>query len=168
MSKFSEQGAIVHDLSVITVGALAALDAVVVNSVIDATREEGFRILKTEYFVHFEGKTTAEGPVMFGFAANLNAAEIEEAIEADPQQRADDPEMHNAMRPVWVLGVIPKLSTEQDQSFPGNVKGIFNPRWSIPEGKGASWWAYNNSSGALTTGLLIKIMAKHFGVWLRD
>ncbi len=160
--------AIVHSFTTITLGALASLDAVVVeDGKIDASRLEGFRLIKTQYWMDYKAKTANEGPVLIGFAMNQNAAEIEEALEADPQQRADIPEGEQTMRPVFPLEVVPFAPTSQvADGFA--VRGEQISRWSMPEGKGLSWFAYNFGPAVLTTGGIIVIYAKHFGVWLRD
>ncbi len=161
--------AIVYDDLSIDVGALPSKDAIAVSSKIDTARENGFRVMKTEYFIDFEGKTSGEGPLMVGFAANHNAGEIEEAIEADPQSSHDDEANLHAKRPVWPLAMIPEASSARSSTGSlEQIMGKFNPKWTVPEGEGAVWWAYNMDGAILTTGTIINIFAKHYGVWLRD
>ncbi len=160
---------IVHSLTRLAVGALASLDAIAVSDEkIDGTRLEGFRVMKTEYFMNAEGGTVDQGPVLIGVAPNLNAQEIEEAIEADPQQRVDIPATEQVMRPVFPLEIIGRALVEARASSLETMKGVFNLKWSIPEGQGLVWFAYNLDLGALTSGLILTIYAKHYGVWLKD
>ncbi len=150
----------------IVLGALAAKDAVDAVSKIDASRLNGFRIMKTEYWIDYGNKTTAEGPITVGFAVHHSEGEVEEAIEADPQNSADMVLNATAKRPVWPLETIPQSGT----GSPSDLVPMrsFNPRWSCIEGKNAFWWAYNRDDAALTTGGVVNIFAKHYGVWLRD
>lgn len=98
---------------------------------------------------------------MVGFSMNHDQADIEEAIEADPQNPQDDEENLQAKRPVWPLHIV-------GDGDPQAIKGSFNPRWSCPEGRAAQWWAYNLDTAGLTDGEVLSIFAKHYGVWLRD
>lgn len=151
-----------------TLGALAAYDVITQASKIDAARKNGFRVLKTEYFFDIDGKTAGEGPIVVGLAANQTAAEIEEAIEADPQGKVDDVENQQAKRPVWPLEIFGSKIGDTNLENESTRKGELTPRWSAPEGDGFSWWAYCLDAGGLTTGCTVVIFAKHYGVWLRD
>jgi len=161
------QGQILHDQIVLALGALAAGDVISAITKIDGSRSNGFRILKSEVMISFKAMTTTEGPITVGFALNNNAAEIEEALEADPQGPADVPGAEQTTRPVWPLGVI---------QSPGDVAGVLNQgmpipknlRWSFSEAQALSVYAHNNDSSALTTGTEVRFSMKHFGVWLRD
>lgn len=126
--------------------------------------------MKTEYWISAEAKVVAEGPIMVGVAARCdNAAEIEECIEADPQIRGADPEEVQAKRPVWPLEMFgAEEGHGTNESGLVAKKGTVNLRWSCPEGTGLLWWAYNAGAGALTTGCVVVVFAKHYGVWLRD
>ena len=102
MSKFSEgKGAIYWDRMALNVSGLAALDAVSIAGKADGARTQGFRILKTEYYIHSD----ADVPLLVGTAGpTINAAEVEEAIEGDPQSPEDRPASEHVMRPVFVYG----------------------------------------------------------------
>lgn len=159
--------AIVYDVVTLTLSTLAGLDCISTPSKIDASRRSGFRIMKTQYWIGFDSKTGGEGPIMVGFSAIHEAAAIEEAIESDPQDAEDDTKGVQAMRPVWPLEMLGMGQTD-DADGGGDLSGSFNPKWSVPEAEAAFWWAYNMDASALTTGCVVKIFAKHFGVWLRD
>lgn len=165
MANNSKNLAIVYDDVRILVSTLATKTAILGASKIDASREMGFRIMKTEYVVGWNNTTAGDGPLVLGFAANLNQAEIEEAIEGDPQSSVDT-EDAETIRPVWVLGMLAGSAAH------GNLDGgrvhSFTPKWSIPEGSAGQWFVYNIDSASMTDGTVVSIFAKHYGVWLRD
>lgn len=162
MSKNTENLAIVYDLIDLSIGALGGLDVAVAPSKIDASRLNGFRVMKTEYFMALEGYTAGEGPVVVGMAMLQDDATIEQGLEADPQSASDLANNSYTKRPVWPLEIFTL------QTADGGKKGSFNPRWSCPEGQVTNWWVYNLDGAALTIGCMLHILAKHYGVWLRD
>ncbi len=155
------------------VGALAAGAAVIANSRIDAARENGFRIVKSQLFLTLTGKTTAEGPIAFGVAMNVpNAAAITAILDADPSDSKADISRGEGVF-VKILGVLGLLETSFppiSRDGPGWMMEISYGKngWSIPEGRGLVYWARNNDGSALTTGTILTFSAEHFGVWLRD
>lgn len=168
MAKNSENLNIVYDDVTIDVGALASKDCIASASKIDSSRLNGFRIIKTEYWMDFEGKTAGEGPIMVGFSPLHSASEVEDTIEADPQSSAEMENNAVAKRPVFPLEMYPTDGGDTNFEQQRIKKGSFNPRWSVIEGRSAFWWVYNMEGAALTTGMLVHIFAKHYGVWLRD
>ncbi len=158
------KGQIIYDQVTISLGTLAAKD--VIAGAIHTSLENAFRILKTEYFITWDGVTVADadGPILVGMSAGgLSAAEIEEAIEADPTGSFDRPAIEESNRPVWPVALL-------NQALEGGMlqaKGSFNPRWTMPETIGWSWWVYNLENAALTTGSAVIVFAKNFGVWVQ-
>ncbi len=154
----------------ITLGALGGNDAILGVTKIDASKRQGFRIVKSDWFLTLTGKTTAEGPIMIGVCCNMNAAEVEAAIEADPQGRTDDETRGKGtfIKLLMVLGLLDTAFPTPDggRVFHREVKYGKNG-WSIPEGKTLSLFAYNSGS-ALTSGTVVLFSAEHFGVYLRD
>ncbi len=155
----------VYDRLVITLGTLAVLTAIGGAGKIDASRENGFRIMKTEAWMTFGGMTAGEGPLIVGFACNATVSQVESTIEVDDQSSTDSQLSGVSRRPVWPMWMIGLgLTTEAQEMY-----RIINPKWSVPEGEAAVWWVYNaDSTNALTTGGQVNIFAKHSGVWLRD
>jgi len=153
----------------LTLGAQGALDVLSTNTKIDGARKQGFRVTKSNWFFQATGKTATEGPIIIGIACNADAAEIEAAIEADPQAPSDDDSrgMGVYIKPLFLMGI---AQTE----FPAAGDAVMKPftvsygknGWSIPEDQALTVWAY--AMGALTTGTVIRFFAEHFGVWLRD
>ncbi len=155
----------------LALGALAANDATLINGRIDGAREQGFRLVTTDLQIQLTGKTTAEGPIVYGVCCNMNAAEVEAAIEADPQiSTADDARGKGTY--IKILGMLGLLQTAFPQSGDNTERrhhiSYGKNGWSIPEGQAWSVWAYNQGSGALTSGTTMLMAAEHFGVWLRD
>ncbi len=109
--------------------------------------------------------TSGEGPVLVGMAHDLSATEIEETLGADPQRSGDPTAEPRAMRPVWPLGQMFNNSAGNGQII---LEGVQKIGWSIPEGTDLKWFVQNVSGATLTTGSVFRIIAKHFGVWLRD
>ncbi len=146
-----------------TLGSNVLLGAV--DSKLDAAQLNGFRVTRAEVMIEVAGKTGAEGALMVGAAMNQTDAEIEAALEADPQS-AVDPDGEPTKRPVWPLGMIGTGDT--NVVLNNGVPIIWTPKWSKPEGQDLRWWIYNDGAGALTTGAIASFLVKYFGVWLRD
>ncbi len=104
------------------------------------------------------------GPLMVGInGPNLTLAELEEAIENDPQS-LDDPLNEQAGRFFAVLGF---LHTGGD----GINFRDFSRRFkqSYIEGIGMTFFVYNTDlSTAVSASTQVKIFCEHLGVWLRD
>ncbi len=167
MAKFSDNSlaSIVWDNTELTLGTLGSQTAISTTSRIDAGRLQGFRVLRTEYFVIMRGATVGDDPVVFGLCHDLSNAEIAETFGADPQRPGDPGLEEMAMRPVWVLG---SLAANNDGDGRVVLDGVKKLGWSIQEGTPLKWFAFNHGPGALSTGGEINILAKHFGVWLKD
>ena len=170
MGKFSQNmmAGIVYDDLALVLGALATKTAVQGASKIDASRAQGFRLLKTQYWVEVIGKTNDQGGIIVGLSHNLSVTEIKECIEADPQgsKAIHRPESEASSRPIWPLVLIPSTVTSIEDKLV--AMGELKPGWSAPEGSTFNWFAFNLSTGTLTTGTQVKIFAKHYGVWLKD
>ncbi len=152
----------------VTIGALTALDVVTGVSKIDSARENGFRISKAKIYAALDGKTADEGPLMFGIAANMSAAQIEAAMETNPQNSTENNDIGDGQA-IWPLAIIGKGSTgaaTEGQLPPEGMELKMN--WSIIEGEALVFWVYNMSGSTVTTGGVVHIFAQYFGVWLRD
>ncbi len=157
------KGQILWGRSSFTVGVLPALDLAANGDGYTAIGED-FRILRTDYFMSFEPQATGD-ILLVGMAdGGLSAALIEAAVEARPQDLNDAPEIEEVMRPVWPVEL---LGDGSAGSGPVVVKGTFNPKWTFKNPEGWIWWIYNiSSSDAMTTGGIVTIITKHFGVWV--
>ncbi len=157
-----------HEQVTITVGGLAQNVAIGSVGNLDGTREQGFRIKKMKYAVSFEGKTAGEGPVTFGVAHTLNAAEVAEALIADPQHNEDIPATERGNRKVYPLEFFPSNGVDRTQSHgPMVFRNIRFPWKEVSEGQNIFWWVFAQGS-ALSTGMVVEVAAVYFGEWLRD
>ncbi len=159
--------AIIWDEIQISLGTLATETAVQVASRIDAARLQGFRLLRTEYFIRAKGLTGADDPIVVGLNHDLTVTEVKECINADPQRSGDTTAdaASRTKRPVWPFEVFGVYADGNGESV---AKGVAKIGWSAPEGTTFNWFVYNFGSGPLTTGGIVDIIAKHFGVWLKD
>lgn len=151
---------------------LGAGASIVQSSLIDAARENGFRLTKSRIWITMTGKTAGEGPISFGVAINLpNAASLDNLMNADPQDSKADISRGQGVF-VQVLGKFGLLVTaypSQDQGLSQMFEISYGKNgWSVPEGRALLVWARNHDSSALTTGTIMEFTAEHFGVWLRD
>lgn len=164
MAKNSDNLAIVYDDVSFALGTLGAKGGALANSKIDASRLNGFRVVKVEYWACYSGKTAAEGPIMVGLSFGQASADIDACIEADPQGHLEDRDDGDTKRPLFPLFMLEKDNASSSEA----IHGTINPRWSVPEGYAMNYFAYNMDGSALTTGTEIQIFAKIYGVWLRD
>ncbi len=135
--------------------------------------QDDFRLIKMEYTFWVDGATfvVADGPLSLWIAnGELNLGEIEESIEVQgPVDRNDRLNMERAERYVTQLGVLPfvEASSGVRPLFPmdGSVaeKTI---RWTFSNPEGWVFCVYNEGTG-LTTGGVVHMRAKHYGVWLQ-
>ncbi len=130
----------------------------------DASRLQGFRILKSEWFATLEDVTSGDSGLMFGVCHDLTTAEIVATFDADPQRAGDPTESENALRPVWGFGVM----SANDGGGVLHDKGEWKPQWSFPEGTELRIWARNTSADIWTTGAQLNLVQKIYGVWLKD
>ncbi len=151
-----------EDASIVMSNA-SANTAVLGASKIDASRENGFRIIKSKVNFGFHSKTVDEGPVVFGMAIGMTAAQIKAALEDDPQISSA---VLSKSKSMWLkpLGVVPFTAVEEESAVHRLM--TIPVGWSVIEGSLLSYWGY--AQGALTTGMVITIFAEHLGVWLRD
>ncbi len=168
MAKFSDNSmaAIMWDEVQITLGTPIAGASVSVASRIDTARLQGFRLLKTEILAAMTGVTPGEGPVALLMSHDLTATETEQTLGADPQ-RSNDPEASpRAMQPLWPVCVFEGGSGVGNGTW--SWQGDIKLGWSFPEGTQLTWVVNNFSANTLTTGSVVHVLAKHFGVWLKD
>ncbi len=101
-----------------------------------------------------------------GLSLGLSAAEIEEALEADPQGIEDVPAVDSANRkvwPIWILAANAEDDAQQIQRY-DDIPVLFRER---PEGSSFVWFAYNASLVTITAGA-VTITASWVFDWMRD
>ncbi len=159
------KGAILHEQVATTLSTLANVAAIKAGA--NLVLGDDFRVIKVEWVATMDGLTAGEGPIDFGFADNaLSVAQIAEVLVLDgPLDRNDHDGNEKAMRPVWVLETF-----VSDSDGPGGPAALPQRektlRWTFSNPEGWTWFAFNRSGGTLTTGAVIKVLAKYFGVWV--
>lgn len=159
------KGAILRENQVITLSTLA--NGTAIKAASQLAIAEDFRIIKSEYFMSYEGFTQGEGPVYIGIADNeLSVAEIAECVGAEgPLDRNDNLATERANRPVWLLAQL-TVDKAYGTLTPDGMPYEKVLRWTFSNADGWTFFAINKSGSALTTGTVIYVHAKHFGVWV--
>ncbi len=144
-----------HDT--IAVGALATLSVATAALNIDGNRLQGVRLKQFKYAPSISAKTNTEGPLIIGLSVGLSAAEIAEALLADPQGIMDEPAGERGNRRVF-----PLFTVGRNQNASGDAGTQINayrnvrfPWKEIPEGVNMFWFAMNLDTSTLTTGMLV-------------
>ncbi len=165
------KGAIIREVATITIGALAAGAAVkhTGGAVLQTT---SFRILKTKYFLVMSTAFQGEfDQVLIGMANGaLSVTEIAESISSNgPDDRNDRAGMETAERAVFLVAQMREPSAQANginEAIGDNLALNENFRWTFTPTEGWDWFAFNPLGGAITTGAVVKIFAKHYGVWV--
>ncbi len=157
-------GFVYSDLADINVASLSALDAVSAALKQDGSRDQGFRFTRIEWELSLRNAVNDEGPfdVYIG-GPGMSAADLELAIEADPQSPNQLAAAEQAMRIYFFLGRVTSLALEANA-----VSGVLKPMWSYPESDAMLVIAYNAGTVSSAGSQLINYHAKNYGVWLRD
>ncbi len=152
-------------------GTLGAATTLLVATRIDASQFQGAKIAKVKGYVSWSAKTATEGPIIWGVCAGVSAAEVTEALLADPQRMDDPGESEKGNRKVFPIGIIPAASTSSSVALAENPPFIRNwrvPSWSMLEEEAFNLFFFNRDSGALTTGTLIEFGLSVVTRWLDD
>ncbi len=164
------KGVIIRDHDTLTLGALATLAAIKQANPLAIT--EDFRMLKVEGFISLRGATQVDtdGPIIVGIANdNLSVGEIAEAMVASgplgPSDRVRTERAERAVFPMWEIDFLPQPSTGENGA---RVKPITEGkiRWTFESGIGWTFFAFNMGSSALTTGGILDLLHKFYGVWV--
>ncbi len=160
--------------AVITLGTLGQNVAIFGPSKIDASRLQGMYVIWTKIAGYLAGKTTTEGPIIFGISCNLTVAELADILTDDPQSAQ---EVTKTGPGSWYMPIMLFGEDEVEGDINGgqgatNVQAQskftkYNVGWTVPEGNTMDFFAFNIGS-ALTTGATIKLASQVFGAWLRD
>lgn len=160
------KGVIMRNADSITLGALASGAAVKQGTPLAI--EEDFRMLKYDVWLQIEGTIQSDEGWLIGIADNeLSVTEIAEAIVVDgPLDRNDRLKEEQATRPVFVLGSMPQVGQgNHNVGHWAHIEGTL--RWSFSDAEGFTLFAFNASGVPLTTGAVIKVIAKYYGVWIQ-
>ncbi len=155
---------------------IAGVDAVTLSTLADGAAikqdnpiaiQEDLRILSIDLIATLTGSTNEEGPIYYGIASDdLTAAEIASAINVDgPLGPGDIGRKELAERPVFVLGAFMPDAEGNGDIGPQNKRHSI--RWTFYNNAGGyTYFAFNASGGVLTTGAVVRLQDKIFGVWV--
>ncbi len=162
------KGVIITHADIITLSTLATNTALKQANPLNL--DEDFRLIKMELSAVLTGLTATEGPIhLYLVNDELTVAEIAEAItNAGPQDRNDRLQQERAERFVKLLGVFDGLSANEPLLGRDGQSGFIADtiRWTFSDPEGWAIVAFNQSGGTLTTGAVIRMVMKYFGVWV--
>ncbi len=171
MSKFKDTGVIIREevqaLALLTLGAGAAI----LFGSIKGNLTEDFRMLKIVIASHISGLASDQGHgLLLGIAnADLTALEIAACLGTDgPLDRNDRILKETAERFCTIIGSF-IVTTVGEGSFMSEAGGpviVAKPRWTFSNPEAWTFFIYNNTGAALTTGALASFLATHYGVWV--
>ncbi len=160
------KGVILHDVAQVAVGALA--DAASIKMTTPYVIEDDFRVIKIEWAGRMSGHTAGEGPLVLVFADNeLLVAEIAQVLVASPVDSNDNVNNERANRPVFNMAMVSGNATTDILTQHGGTFHEKTIRWTFSNPEGFTWAIVNHSGGALTSGTVIDLQCKYYGVWVR-
>ncbi len=148
-------------------GTLGAATALIGSTKIDATRLQGAKIKDIFGAFHWDGKTSGDGPVYFGFCNGLSTSEIAAVFAADPQSQ-DDPSGDAANQRLIVIGqmgIIEQNDLIEDDHW---HKLMWPTSWEIREGETFDIFAFNREGSALATGTTLRFNGMLNTEWRQD
>ncbi len=165
------KGVIITQIDEITLLTLA--DATVLKQDSPLGVNEDFRIIKMEVASTLKDSSANEIPLYLYLANNeLTVAEIEQATSASgPINRGNRQPQEHAERAVFLLGgYFSEVGASQNSPLMGadGQRGVITKtiRWTFSSQDGFILCALNDSGAALTTGSIITLAVKYFGVWV--
>ncbi len=162
------KGVIITQRDLITLGALTAATAI--KQTTPPQIVEDFRMIKMELSALLTGHTTGEGPIHVYLANDeLSVTEIAEVIDAEgPLNRNDRVAQERAERAVFLVGSFGVAGVTEEIHGHDSQEGIVTKtiRWTFSNPEGWSLVVFNDSGATLTTGSVIRLVVKYFGVWL--
>ncbi len=170
MSKFSDKGVIINEIQSVALGTLANETVLKLSSI--TLKTANFRMMKTLAEAFVVGLTAGEGTgLLLGLANDkLTVAEIAEALKEDgPVDRGETPERDIVARAVFILSMLPEGEVNTASIFHNKNGGPqleHKMPWTWIAVEGWTWFVFNNSNSAFTTGATVKLHAKHFGMWV--
>ncbi len=116
------------------------------------------------------GNTSGENPIdLYLVNDELSVAEIAASIAAaGPLGRSDRGGQELAERAVFLLGTFIGANPNLPLLGEDGQEGVINKtvRWTFSDAQGWSIAAHNRSGGTLTTGSVVRLATKFFGIWL--
>ncbi len=162
------KGVIITQSDLITLSTLANNTAIKQASPMAIT--EDYRIIKAEIAAQLNGVTSGETPIHLYLANDqLSVAEVAEAIAGPgPLDRSQRIQQERAERAVFYLGSFMGNDTEIPLRGHDGQEAVITKtvRWTFSSGVGWTLLAFNQSGGTLTTGAVVRLVSKFFGVWV--
>ncbi len=169
------KGAIVKEQTSLSLGALAGQDAAGVDSAVILDMD--FRILRSDVTAVARVVTSLEGQglILYMTEGDLSVSEGEVNIEQNgPVRLGSQIEEELASRWVRRVGItVGPTVNETERVFRNKYGGgllDLTPRWTFRRartGTEGGWnWLVYNSGVTVTTGIVIDIIATHYGVWV--
>ncbi len=162
------KGAILTHADILTLSTLAANTALKQANPLNL--DEDFRLIKMELSATLTGLTSGEGPIhMYLVNDELSVAEVAECLtNAGPQDRNDRLQQERAERAVFLIGQFPGIAANEALLGADGQEGIIEKtiRWTFSNPEGWAIVAFNQSGATLTTGGVIRMVMKYFGVWV--
>ncbi len=140
-----------HGIEGLALGTLAGLSALTGSLNMDAARTSGVILKKFKGAFQLNGLTNGEGPILFGLSKDLSAAEVTEALNADPQGPGDIPATERGNRKVLPIGFWDENSLVPN-GHPYMLRDLHWPWKELKENEGIQFFVFNMGSSALTTG----------------
>lgn len=153
-----------------SLGTLASRTSTLINLQPDAARLQGCKVDKVKERVIWVGKTTGEGPLLFGLSWGNSTGEINAAISGDPQGD-EEIRMEEVKRNIFPLGFIDAISVTSESTTPSNTTK-FNehrlPSWIIRRGNGLQFFVFNFSNITLITGCIVTPLIGLRQAWMGE
>ncbi len=148
-------------------GALANDTAILATTKIDTSRLMGCRPKWINYAIEWRGKTTLEGPCVYGVCDDLTIAQISEWFDADPQHDGDAGAQEASTRHAFILGYMSLVATtsQTNQVEMDRIQRVRWPGWEIIEGESLNFFVLNPGV-TLTSGTLVDGVLEILGDWI--
>ncbi len=162
---------IIYDRAASSIGSISANAGSLFNFTrLDASVEDRFRITKMEMVIDYDGKTSGDTLSIWLPPPGMSAAEVEAALEADPQGGGPEFNDENSLNNTW----LPYVGSITGEGTVGTVlNAVGGPtitiRPNVTKEPNETLSLFLMAFGtAFTTGATLEVWAKIYGVWLRD
>lgn len=160
---------VVYGQNNLALGTLGGVNSAITSTKIDSSRAQGVRLSKLKATIGITGKQVGEGPLVAGFCiGDFTSLEVDEAIQADPQEKDDIPDSERANRRLWPVWYVDKSISSTAEIPVSVLKEVDMPWKTIDEGDILQFWVFNSDAVALTTGTIVNLRYAAIGEWLRD
>jgi len=153
---------------VIKVDAELALGALVSNvAVVGALWDinDDIKVISARLNWSLKGGTTGQGPIQVGLAKDAyTVAQIIEALDASPNNRADDVQIEFTNRKVRSVGSFPNFVSDEvlNNGVPILTRKLY---WKFATDNDLQVFAANRSGGTLTSGGAIRVFGEVYAEW---